>query len=519
MIQSESDFQGNGDLLRKESHDATEVDVQDNLRLPFGKKPGETVRKSRRIKVLPYVDFRQIIGLIFLFIWPVFLGTVFNIFGIGEVSDKLKIDTDSAHFLQCSNDVDEIVTLILTYQNTLQAKLFWVDQNQTIDPRILNLAKGLLRNFIEHCPEYSAVAPALIHEFEDQPGKEKLFSDGGELLSVVIEFSEMAISPRIYLVPPTGVAYDRGGMTWNSVLQKLIQSDMKLWVDELIGIGGRIYDFSYESQTLRAQFVDRYARVIMTLEVFQKYALPEFRLEQVQKRCTDCNWSGYRSKDYRFWWDMLPSLVQQEHDTTGFLSLNIQAVKAGVTNIINTTGNVAIINRILSEITYFPNKTKGTADKIFHQEFTDATHNLFALLAVTLIAFIVFTPLLVSIFVMFLNSLMNIFAESYRFQWIQLCRKRAIEREKHCSDRIVSEMFFELNFKYLFQKTLPPMVLYNETTVAFVEFLEYEELCKMYDVAYHISLLDWYYRLVCSECMHVYDPVLDIRLEKKINST
>jgi hypothetical protein len=48
----------------------------------------------------------------------------------------------------------------------------------------------------------------------------------------------------------------------------------------------------------------------------------------------------------------------------------------------------------------------------------------------------------------------------------------------------------------LYEGNLPPTVLYKEATIAFVELLQYEELCRIYTTVHHVAILNWYYHLV-----------------------
>lgn len=182
------------------------------------------------------------------------------------------------------------------------------------------------------------------------------------------------------------------------------------------------------------------------------------------------------------------------------------AIQDGVPGINLRSDAAEVFGMILNESAYLVRKigpdVRGFATARFLQDYEDAV----IIFAIILLLLIVIFMVLVSILGFFGSSMSSIFSESYRFQWIQLCRRRAIEREKSRSDKIVAEMFFEVNFKYLYEGTLPPVVLYSEATVAFVELMQYEELCKIYSTAAHVSLLDWYYHLVSTVLGFCSDP-------------
>jgi hypothetical protein len=239
----------------------------------------------------------------------------------------------------------------------------------------------------------------------------------------------------------------------------------------------------------RLTLIRRYQRSLMALDLYHKYSMPQFQLDSLQKTCNNCSWTFLNRQKTSFWRDIVQQIVSLDRPT----SLQTVSATIGLPN--NADASTVYAN--LMKDSLFPiemaqEKCLVVVGENFRQDLNVGAA-VFAMTLAILIGWIFLTTNLLGLVA---TSLAAIFSESYRFQWVQLCRRRAIEREKSRSDKIVAEMFFEMNFKYLYEGNLPPTVLYKEATIAFVELLQYEELCRIYTTVHHVAILNWYYHLV-----------------------
>ena len=250
------------------------------------------------------------------------------------------------------------------------------------------------------------------------------------------------------------------------------------------------------SDKLRLTLLRRYQRSLIALDLYCKYSLPEFQIDNLQKTCRQCNWTFLRTRKTQFWRSIVPQIVTLDNRTSvqSVLNTTVGAHLAPSAAVVPVTLYVHILNESLYPIEI----AHEYCEKVVSDRFKDELDVGASVFGGTLFILIVWLILTTNLLGLVARSLAGIFSESYRFQWVQLCRRRAIEREKSRSDKIVAEMFFEMNFKYLYEGNLPPTVLYKDATIAFVELLQYAELCRIYTTVDHVAILDWYYHLVGS---------------------
>ncbi|GAV06673.1 hypothetical protein RvY_16623 [Ramazzottius varieornatus] len=365
---------------------------------------------STTIKVVPYINARQVTGIALLVLWPILLGTAFNLYGFQEASAYLDIRLGIQHYVQRWTRTQQLSDLLVQQQDLLLGSIIQKD---------------------------------------------------GKANDIAKQSSQ--VSYRI-----------RDCQTFGNYAYRKT------------AVGKPI------DPTVRRPLLQRVHRVIMSLDLYAKYTLPDYQLENVKKVCgNDCQWNFLRTRDVEFWRALVRPIV----------SLGKSGVyyKVLATANISTDSNITVValwKLLTDELLYPIVQADIVCTRIVEAAFEEDFHisvAVFAVILAFLIAWFVFAP---NLLLLVSTSLAGIFSESYRFQWIQLCRRRAIEREKSRSDKIVQEMFFEVNFKYLYEGNLPPTVLYNEATIAFVELMQYDELCKIYTTVDHVALLDWYYHLV-----------------------
>ncbi|XP_055341181.1 uncharacterized protein LOC129590153 isoform X2 [Paramacrobiotus metropolitanus] len=475
--------------------------IQEHMRTAFQKRPSVAPHKSEDIKVIPYVDFRQVLGVAVLITWPVLLGVAFNVYGFEEVSENLKIVVDVRNFQHRVRDVQAIVDSLTHVQESLLRGLlaFTPGKSVEFDDDGYNEAVQKLQKLDEDYPElreqHKRNTPQrqikALQRWKTRLSTSQTIVDPD---SISTNISTIIRNLREFFAAHH-VTNVRGGPTWNNILQELVQNELVYRLNDTLSFGKFAYDGPPITERLRLTVVRRYMRIIRAMEMHERYAYPQFKLSGIKESCSDCEWTGFRYRSKEFWLQEMFALISL--DNTTILNLARQrALNAGVSDLRSDSPTHVLFSQVLVDGFYAADRAQSHCKAFVTEKFRIDLHDAILIFVITLLLLLLMVFVLINLLGLFGTSLMSIFSESYRFQWIQLCRRRAIEKEKLRSDKIVSEMFFEVNFKYLYEGTLPPVVLYSEATVAFVELMQYEELCKIYNTAEHVALLDWYYHLV-----------------------
>ncbi|OWA51862.1 putative Soluble guanylate cyclase 88E [Hypsibius exemplaris] len=450
---------------------------------------------AKGIKVVPYINGRQVLGITILILWPIILGTVFNIYGFEEASAFLKVRLDVEKYQARVERVQGVIDKLVTAQDAILQSLLLKDgKSAEVTGDFGRIAQQELDGLDKAYPELKAnhkrVTPKkVLQKLNDWLATVQNFETVDPTI-LVDNLSSVIKGVRMFFSVFHATSLQAGD-TWNNVLQELFISEVNFRIKEVTSFGHFTYGTSASnamSENLRLTLIRRYQRSLTALDLYYKYSLPEFQIESLQKSCKHCNWTYLRTQKTPFWRGIVPQVVALDK------SESLQTVLTQTSLSTDTPVNTFLT--LMKESLYPVNIAQEHAGKVVRSRFHEELNVGAAVFGGTLTILVAWILLTTNLLGLVARSLAGIFSESYRFQWVQLCRRRAIERETSRSDKIVAEMFFEMNFKYLYEGNLPPMVMYKEATIAFVELLQYDELCKIYTTVDHVAILDWYYHMV-----------------------
>lgn len=74
---------------------------------------------STTIKVVPYINAHQVTGIALLVLWPILLGTAFNIYGFQEASSYLDIRLEIQQYVQRWTRTQQLSDLLVQQQDLL----------------------------------------------------------------------------------------------------------------------------------------------------------------------------------------------------------------------------------------------------------------------------------------------------------------------------------------------------------------------------------------------------------------
>ena len=185
---------------------------------------------GRSIKVVPYVNGRQVIGIAILIIWPIVLGTAFNVYSFEEASAYLEIRLDVERYQARVERVQGVIDTLVTAQDTLLQSL--IQRNG----RATQVAADFGRTATQELQSLDAAYPELTENHKRVTPKvilDKLTAwiagvrnfDAVDPTNLVDNLSEVIKGVRMFF-SVYHVTSLRGGDTWNNVLQQLFISEV-----------------------------------------------------------------------------------------------------------------------------------------------------------------------------------------------------------------------------------------------------------------------------------------------------
>ena len=185
---------------------------------------------GRSIKVVPYVNGRQVIGIAILIIWPIILGTAFNVYSFEEASAYLEIRLDVERYQARVERVQGVIDTLITAQDTLLKSL--IQRNG----RAAQVAADFGRTATQELQSLDAAYPELTENHKRVTPKvilDKLTMwiagvknfNAVDPTNLVDNLSEVIKGVRMFF-SAYHVTSLRGGDTWNDVLQQLFISEV-----------------------------------------------------------------------------------------------------------------------------------------------------------------------------------------------------------------------------------------------------------------------------------------------------